>query len=649
MCILAMVATVSAQEKRHDSDLVDLNKITGAQIDESTVRRIVHVASTDAGAAEDPSAERGTEKNPCRSIREAVEWARIHLERGTPVKIKIQPGVYRESIADIRLDQGGVRETLLVIEGSGSDQTIWTGSDLFPVDQWKSEGQGLYSSRWSYHFGHATPPWGPKKYIGQRTEMVFIDNQPLQQRIVERYEPQKMGYFGHNDYVTWKFLGVRPVQEALDVSDTFAVEERHDGPRRITIRPSQPLKSDSVVEVSTRQCLANFGTKQNLVLRGIQIRHVANSLGMWMAPGTIEFSTDRDRRPQNILIEDCRFIWNNGMGLKVIGDNWTIRNSEFNYNGYSGITVDGVSRNIVFEDNSTNFNGWRAFRGGEIGWFTGGVKVHTTDGVIVRRHQSIGNTIKGFWFDIHCKNVYMEDCVLINSGMTPLMWEIGAGPYHARRILMANRKANTADFWNLGVAAIEDSIFYNNYIHDPTTTSVTWWTQDRVAKEYTRDSNADEHIRIERIVPSRWVFKNNIIMNDQGPPFLLKLIGVEGSVEPLCARANVPLAKFESANNLYFDATGRTTSFMLMREGKGVAVDFKEYAQLYEPTARWGDPKFVNPAKNDFRLSPESPWYSRRGQLPEYTMPESLLKQMQEFSRWSGYSYDSWPPSKEPD
>lgn len=649
---LLFVGTVNstlAQEKRHDSEMVDLTRITGAQIDESSIKRVIVVAPVDGPAAEDPSAERGTSQNPCRSIREAAELARWALDRGVATKIQILPGTYRESIADLRFDRGKVRETLLVIEGAGSDKTVWSGSDIFPIDQWKSDGQGLYSAEWNYRLGHATPPWGPKKYIGQRTELVFVDGQPLQQRIVERYEPQKMGYFGHNDYVTWKFLGLRPVNEALDVPGTFAVQEREDGPKQITIRPAQPLQPGSIVEVATRQCLADFGTKRNLVLRGIHITHVANSLGMWLAPGTIEFTTDGDRLPGNILIDACRFTWNNGMGLRVVGDHWTLRNSEFSYNGFSGVTVDNPMQNLVFEDTTTNFNGWRAFRGGELGWFTGGVKVHTTDGVIVRRHQSIGNTVNGFWFDIHCKNVYMEDCVLINSGMTPLMWEISAGPFHARRMLMANRKATTAHFWNLGVAGIEDSIFYNNYIHDPKTQSLTWWVQDRVAKEYTSDQSADEHIRMERIIPSRWLFKNNIIMNDQGPPFLILLVGVKGSEEPACAQAKVPLAQFETGGNLYFDATGRTNGFQVIRNGQKVGIDFKEYSSLYEPQARWADPKFVDPSLNDFRLRPDSPLAGRRSQLPEYTMPESLLKQMQEFSRWSGYSYDSWPPAKEPD
>lgn len=649
---LIAVAADALGEVPSDSDWVDTSAITGARIDESTIAHTIVVDNINLPA--DPQAERGSDANPCSSFREAMTLAMSSLDRSKPVKVQLREGVFRESLADFRFDQGNARTTLLVIEGAGAGKTIWSGSDVVESDQWEDLGNGVLSTGWPYAFGLSTPPWGPKRIIGQRSEMVFVDGVPLRQELIERYEPLNMGYFGYNDFVRWRYLGDRSVEEALDQPDTFAITERLGSTKKLYVRLA-PGTSPGRIEVSVRQSLANFGSKQNLVLRGLTITHVNNPLGRWMAPGTVDFSADGERKPGNVLIEDCDFSWNNGMGLRIVGSGWTVRKSSFNYNGFSGISGDYPCGNVVFDNVTTNFNGWRAHRGGEIGWFTGGVKMHTVDGMVVRGHASIGNTVNGFWFDIHCRNVFMQDCVLINDGMTPLMWEISAGPFHARRMLMANRKATTAHFWNLGAAKIEDSIFYNNYVHDPKTQSITWWSTDRLGKEYSDASDADEHIKMQRITPTEWSFIDNVVMNDQGPPHLMLIVGATGrdgliTQEPANKAAGVPLARFTLSGNTYFDATGRRNGFQVMSDdGSLQNLSFDAFRRQFEPTARFENPGFVDPQNNDFRLRPDSPLIGRREELPSYTMPADVQKQMQWFGQWARYSYDAWPPVQEKD
>jgi hypothetical protein len=76
-------------------------------------------------------------------------------------------------------------------------------------------------------------------------------------------------------------------------------------------------------------------------------------------------------------------VWNNGIGLSITALNSTLKNSSFNYNGFSGI-AGGMSDSLL-ENNTTNFNNWRGTWGGQKGWWLGGVKMHESVNQVVRR------------------------------------------------------------------------------------------------------------------------------------------------------------------------------------------------------------------------------------------------------------------------
>jgi hypothetical protein len=146
----------------------DTTTVTGAQVDESSIQRVIHVsapagnnygngnaapgseATSNAGA----TTERGSKENLAATLYEGFTLAYACLNQGTPTKIILASGTYREVSAPfVWGDNLTARSTLLIIEGEAPDKVTWTGADAFPLSAWKDEGDGFYSHDWSYQWG----------------------------------------------------------------------------------------------------------------------------------------------------------------------------------------------------------------------------------------------------------------------------------------------------------------------------------------------------------------------------------------------------------------------------------------------------------------------------------------------------------------
>lgn len=442
----------------------NLAGITGTQIDESKIKQIIHVDTNHPSASDKNS---GSKENPLKTFGAAIEKAKESLNKGKGTKVLIHPGVYREGefvISGRDLD-AKAKDALLVIEGTEKGQVILSGSALWKPDTWKpikdATGKVLYyEHKWLYDFGNRGGAWGkygPKQVIAHRSEMVFLNGQPLKQVLLEKYKytwPDSFRGRGNHEYV-----GFNEPTEVLNPG-TFGVAELDENGNKIYVRPEDSVDFSKVkVEVATKRFLLRFFYMKNVVLRNLNFQHSNGEIEVDAAVLFGPWYGKNQFRNSNILVENCDFRWNNSRGLSLLNTkNLTLRRNISKYNGFSGIT-GSVLMNTVWEDNETSFNNWRGYRGGFVGWAIGGVKLHYTRNGIFRNHQSIGNMTRGFWFDIANKNILIDNLTAIHN-ICGLFLEISPGPFLVRNALLADD-----DKVNFLISNTTNIIFENSIIH----------------------------------------------------------------------------------------------------------------------------------------------------------------------------------------
>ena len=289
----------------------------GARIDEGAVRATVVV---------DP-------KGSVRTLGEGFAQAYQSVRKGIPTRLLIRPGTYREAVLGLDWSKGKAADTLLVVEGRG--KVVWTGADVFPLGSWAKVGP-LYRHPWPYRWGNFAYSWSAKGLIGHRSEMVFVDGEPLMPRILERYEtegivqdPAKPGEVGY------RFLGRRDPDAVLGPGE-FGVVERPEDEPALFLRPKENL-APNAIEVSVRRNLLDLRGKGRVVLRNVAFTGAANDDADFGADNAIRFAIAGDRRSHDVLIDRCKVLWSAQTGLHIDGDRWTIRDSEFSFKGGSGV------------------------------------------------------------------------------------------------------------------------------------------------------------------------------------------------------------------------------------------------------------------------------------------------------------------------
>ena len=179
---LSLTADRVAAQAATTRPLVEPDVATGAdlaRLDESAINVVLHVDP--AAVTGDGSAEK-----PFPTLAAAFSAAEKSLAAGKPTKVMLAAGVYREDPVRIAFD-GQARDTLFVVEGAGRDDTILSGSDVWPAQGWTDHGGGLYSHDWPNDWGHFAYNWGPPETLGHRREMVFVDGWLLRQVEIERF------------------------------------------------------------------------------------------------------------------------------------------------------------------------------------------------------------------------------------------------------------------------------------------------------------------------------------------------------------------------------------------------------------------------------------------------------------------------------
>lgn len=583
--------------------------VTGATINEKIVRTTIIV---------DTAGSPGTS----RTLQEGFTKAHESLTAGTPTRIIIRPGVYRESVTQRDWNAGRARETLLVVEGTPG-KTILTGADVFPLKEWRRDGDLLIHD-WPHAFGNFAPFWGPKGLIAHRSELAFVNGIALRPQPLEEYKISGMGEWAGK--VVYEYRGTRDPAKTFKPGE-FGVAERPENGGKIYVRlPAGAKPTENGIEVSVRRKFIDFGRKRNLVLRGLDIVRWANPQPGAYADTPIDFRADGANVAGNIIIEKCRFLWNSGTALSLTGRNWTIRDSVFNYNGMSGISTTGICTNILMEGCETSFNAWRAWRGGEADWNFGGVKMHEADGSRVTRHLALGNCSPGLWWDVYCGMTEVSDSVTLANVSSNLKWELSVGPFVGRRLVIGGAKI--ADDYvsnNVGDSRLENSILYHNGTNAKDDKRAV-----AILISYPRE---DPHGQRQKIVRGVYGIKSCLIVAGSKTPLLLR--GESWGDD------NSWFFRADLQNNVYY-AIGRDPKFLLhLVPGDIFTVGFSDFTE--KATDRGGrllDPKLRDPQNFDFRFAPDSPLKAEANRYPQYVLPVARRRELRVFWDWLETSPD---------
>jgi hypothetical protein len=159
LLILLLLAAVPPAAQAQDE-----RRLPGRNVNEALVQATLYV---DAATGNDATG------NPFRTFKAALARANGNLLAGTPTKIVLNPGTYREGDLDT-----GTDPDFLVIEGREKGTVILSGSDEVPLSAWTDEGGGVYSIPWDKDWYFHDGNWGangPRKLLGHRKEMVFVN------------------------------------------------------------------------------------------------------------------------------------------------------------------------------------------------------------------------------------------------------------------------------------------------------------------------------------------------------------------------------------------------------------------------------------------------------------------------------------------
>lgn len=370
--------------------LISIACFSQAVIDSSNIQKTVyvninHINADDANSGLDP-------EEPVKSLQKAID-----LCTDTASRIVVYPGNYRSYI-DINSTK------LLIIEAAEHGKVFITGSDIF--DDWQQQDT-LYAHQWLKDWGYFDDSnfcFGPCNLSDyqKRRELVFINGNPVTQ-------------------VTTK---------TKLIENTFFVDEEND---KILLNP--PKNSDmaaSTIEVSTRGfniynegrngslIKASVFNGSGLVLRGLTVQHTANT------PHQDALTISETK---NLLIENCIFQWNNGVGLEVINcTDVTIKNTISRHNGERGMGVADGDR-IRITNVELYENNWRTNAPKIIAHDAAGIKIiGGSQDIILDSISGWNNYCPAIWFDWNNGNYTIKNSTFKHNQEEGIMLEASRKP-----------------------------------------------------------------------------------------------------------------------------------------------------------------------------------------------------------------------------
>jgi hypothetical protein len=420
------------------AQIIDVSGVTGAQVNESLVSRILYVSPTGSDSNSGTLATA-----PLRTLTAAASKASSNRSSNLSTKIILMPGTYREAST---VQIYGTSNYPIVIEAQTPGTAIISGSDLEPASQWSlTATPNVYSLPWTNNWGLTTTSYGGSTMsdVGRRRELVFVNGHVLTQ------------------VNSLSALTTTPSTGYVDVAGTYYVDETAD---KLYMRPSVDLSTNPTIEVGMRQRLIWANATSNIVIRGIVFQHSTAQDG-----GPAALNADGS----NILIENNTFQWNNWTGFSGYKSSQiTARGNKSLHNGANGSGGARIT-NVIFEDNETSYNNWRSGTlGGVYGWSFAGNKFFHAHGLIFRRHVAVGNQAHGIWFDTDHANILIDNVRVEDNYGHGIFIEANQGP-----IALTNSTSCNNGGWGLYISNTENLTVDNNYICNNQTAQIRFYAQ----------------------------------------------------------------------------------------------------------------------------------------------------------------------------
>jgi hypothetical protein len=378
----------------------------------------------DGAASNAADGNAGTAAAPLRTIGEAVRRIEQANAQGEPVKVRVHPHTYRETV----LLQGGRQATgaAVTIEATGPG-VIVSSSEVFT--SWRRVGDLLVHD-WNERWGVAPIPSGwegslddPKvSPLLRRRELVFADGAPLRQAGTETELTAARG----------RFL----VDEAAGT---------------ITVNPPAGT-TNPTLEVGVRPTAMHINGWSNVTVRGLAFQH---------APSAIQQSAVFLSSVRNVTLDDIDVRWNSWSGLGVATSaDVVVRDSRLDDNGILGLLAYQPDR-MLMERNSTSRNNWRGAWTGFDNW-ENTAKVWAARGFTLREHTAVDNHSYGFWFDWDNVDVVVERSYFARNSRAGLFIEASQGPFQIEgNVICDNQIVGLEDGRSENVTVVDNRIMGN--------------------------------------------------------------------------------------------------------------------------------------------------------------------------------------------
>ena len=348
-------------------------------------QKIVFVDNEHPGASDFNS---GIERSsPLKTLQHA-----INVCKNITAKIIVASGHYR-SYLDI------VTNKTIIIEAEEPGTVFISGSDVFK--KW-AKSDSLYWHTWPYDWGFfadSASCFGDCHLSDyqKRREMVFVDGKPLLQ--VLHFDQLKKGTFYIDEKMDKVFINMEnnthPDNHNIEVA-TRGYDVYDQG------------RNGSLVKIQVYN-------GKGLIIKGIVFQHVANTMHQDALTIT---NTD------NVIMEDCIFQWNNGVGVEFFKcNNVSMQNCVIRNNGERGMGV-GSGENFFFNNLKIYGNNWRTNADKIIAHDAAGIKIFgSTKNVIIDNSEVYNNFCNAVWFDWNNENYIIRNSRIYNNQEAGIMVE----------------------------------------------------------------------------------------------------------------------------------------------------------------------------------------------------------------------------------
>jgi parallel beta-helix repeat protein len=157
------------------------------------------------------------------------------------------------------------------------------------------------------------------------------------------------------------------------------------------------------------------------------------------------------------IVRNSEIRLNSGAGI-VVGNDSKVIGSNLHHNGQTGIAGEGngilIENNLIWANNIYGF---------DFKWEAGGLKLATSDGVVLRGNHVYDNIGPGLWCDIGCRNVVYEGNTVERNHDPGIFYEISFNGTIRDNVVRHNGIGSTW-FWgaDILIAASQDVEVYGN-------------------------------------------------------------------------------------------------------------------------------------------------------------------------------------------